>query len=382
MSKLALIRDPRFQKHLTPDAHPETPQRLVAIDNVLAGYSLRQGLDELAPRLARESDIALVHKASYMEQLQANAERLQAMESNGGGPGDLAYNDLIRLDNDTYMSAASYDTAKLACGAGLVGIDAVASGASQSAFVAVRPPGHHALVDQPMGFCLFNNVAVAARYGQKTHGYKRVFIVDWDVHHGNGTQWAFYNDPSVFFVSFQQYPNWPYDSGWYTEDGVGEGRGFNMNIPLPKGTGDRGYLKAFDELVKPVCFEFKPDLILVSAGYDAHRDDPLGQQCITTSGYAMLAQRVDDLSRELGVPSVVFLEGGYNVKSLSESAVATMRVLNAKSESDQGAVHASYLMPFAAGDGAHITGDQTPDAVDERIFDVKKHFAKYWRVLR
>src|SRR5262249_48293591 len=140
---------------------------------------------------------------------------------------------LIQLDEDTFMGHESFDIAKLAAGAGLVGIEAVTNQGYSSSFVAVRPPGHHALYDKPMGFCLFNNVAVAARYAQKQMGYKRVLIVDWDVHHGNGTQDMFFDDPSVCFVSFHQYPFWPPDSGWYTEDGRGEGKGYNINIPLP-----------------------------------------------------------------------------------------------------------------------------------------------------
>lgn len=371
MSRLVLVRDPRFQKHQTPDAHPETPQRLVAIDHVISKYAVAAAVHELEPRRADPEQVALVHKESYIEDLERGAERLR--ERHGS---------LAKLDADTYMGAESYETALLACGAGMVGLDAVTTGGARAAFVAVRPPGHHALIDKPMGFCLFNNIAVAARYAQQSCGYKKVFIIDWDVHHGNGTQWAFYDDPSVFFVSFQQYPFWPFDSGWYTEDGAGEGRGCNMNIPLPRGTGDRGYLAAFDQLVAPLLQEFSPDLILVSAGYDAHRDDPLGQQRISTAGYAMLSQRVSDLAKQLQVPCVVFLEGGYNVKSLSESAVATMRVLNARSEAEQGEVHASYLMPFAAADAGHVTGDESAHSVDERIDEVRRHFSKYWRSLR
>lgn len=369
MPNLALVRDPRFKDHHTPDTHPETPQRLVALDQVISRYSLASGVKELAPRAAQLEDIAAVHKSSYIEKLHEDAQKLE------GGR-------LLQLDGDTFMGKESYATALLASGAGLVGLDSLHSGQTKSAFVAVRPPGHHALADKPMGFCLFNNVAIAARYGQKQKGYKKVFIIDWDVHHGNGTQWAFYDDPSVFFTSFQQYPFWPYDSGWYLEDGTGEGKGYNMNIPLPQGTGDRGYLRAFDQLVKPVMREFAPDLIMISAGYDAHRDDPLGQQEITTSGYAMLTQRVRDLSYELGVPVLVFLEGGYNVKSLSESAVATMRVLNAEGDVALGDIHASYLMPHAAGNASHVTGDRSEHGVDERIQEIKGHFAKYWRALR
>jgi acetoin utilization deacetylase AcuC-like enzyme len=369
MSRLALVRDPRFLNHITPDAHPESPQRMAAIDSAFLKAALDNSVRQLEPRSADEAEIALVHKESYIEELHEDAERARNNNS------------LVQLDADTFMSASTYDIAKLAAGAGLTAIDAIKSKEHDSVFVSVRPPGHHALIDKPMGFCLFNNIAVSARYAQKC-GYKKIFIIDWDVHHGNGTQWAFYDDPSVFFVSFQQYPFWPYDSGWYLEDGSGEGRGYNMNIPLPKGTGDRGYLHAFDRLVVPVCQSFQPDLIMISAGYDAHKDDPLGQQMITTSGYAMLSQRVRDLSQAVGAPAVVFLEGGYNTRSLSDSAIATMKVLNANNESESGAVHASYLMPFAAGNASHVTGDRNSDLVDDRVVEVRQHFAKYWPVLR
>jgi acetoin utilization deacetylase AcuC-like enzyme len=230
-----------------------------------------------------------------------------------------------------------------------------------------------------MGFCLFNNIAVAARYAQKKLGLKKVLLLDWDVHHGNGTQAIFYDDPSVCFVSFHQYPFWPPDSGWYKEDGMGEGKGFNLNIPLPAGTGDRGYLHAWDRLVKPLCLEYQPELILLSAGYDAHQMDPLGQQKISTSGYAMLTQRLADLSAQSGAKVVAFLEGGYNAKSLSEAALATMRVLNADGAEEVADVHVSYLIPGSAEGSAPITADSRPNEVDERVLDVRKHFSQYWK---
>ncbi|MBS2011248.1 MAG: histone deacetylase [Cyanobacteria bacterium SZAS TMP-1] len=369
MSRLALVRDERFLQHITPETHPESPQRLVAIDNAIARHALDHDLQQLTPRLASEDEISLIHSPAYIEHLYDDAEKARKKDG------------LVQLDADTFMSAATYETAKLAAGAGLVGVDALVGKQFDRAFVAVRPPGHHALVDQAMGFCLFNNIAVAVRYAQKV-GFKKVFVIDWDVHHGNGTQWAFYNDPTVFFTSFQQYPFWPYDSGWFLEDGKGDGKGANMNIPLPAGTGDRGYLHAFDQLVKPVCLEFNPDLIMVSAGYDAHIDDPLGQQRITTAGFAMLTQRVADLAAATGAGVVVFLEGGYNVRSLSDSVAASMRVLNAASDSELGAVHASYLMPYAASNPHHISDDRSVDQVDERVREVRKHFAKYWTELR
>jgi acetoin utilization deacetylase AcuC-like enzyme len=316
MSKLLLVRDSRFQEHLTPEAHPESPQRLVAIDKALHRSHLIKEVRQAEPRPATEDELSTVHKEGYIEHLREDAERAKKSSC------------LIPLDADTFMSPETYDTALLAAGAGLVAVDAIKKAHTDSSFVVVRPPGHHALSDKPMGFCLFNNVAVAARYAQKNLGFKRIFVIDWDVHHGNGTQDMFYKDPSVFFVSFHQFPFWPPDSGWYTQDGDGDGKGYNLNIPLPAGTGDRGYLRAWDELLKPICLEYKPDLIMLSAGYDAHQFDPLGQQQITTCGYGLLTQRLLELSQATNAKIVGFLEGGYNTKSLSEAVITTMGVLN------------------------------------------------------
>jgi acetoin utilization deacetylase AcuC-like enzyme len=351
MSQLVIVRDDKFQDHVTPELHPESPKRLAAIDAALKKSKLIDQVEQAAPRMATEDEISVVHRADYIEHLQKDAERARNVDS------------IVQLDGDTYISAESYDTAKLAAGAGLVGIDNLKK--KNNSFIVVRPPGHHALAEPAMGFCLFNNVAVAARYAQQKLGYKRIFIVDWDVHHGNGTQALFFNDPSVFFASFHQYPFWPPDSGWYTEDGAGEGKGYNMNIPLPAGTGDRGYAKAFEELVQPVCAEYGPDLIMLSAGYDAHQFDPLGGQKITTNGYINLSNKLVNMAQEAGTNITAFLEGGYNITSLSEAVVATMRVLNGEQ------------IKFAEP----LSEDKSPDQVDERISDLRKHFHQYWKTV-
>lgn len=370
MSKLSLVRDVRFQEHKTPAMHPESPQRLKALDQALEANALGDAIEQLSPRPATEDEVASVHSAAYVEEMSNAAQEAEKSAR------------IIQIDADTFLSGRTYELALLAAGAGIVGIESIANGPFASSFVAVRPPGHHALFDKAMGFCFFNNIAVAARHAQRKLGFKRIMIIDWDVHHGNGTQAIFYDDPSVLFVSFHQYPFWPPDSGWYTEDGVGDGKGFNINIPLPAGTGDRGYLSAWDAIVKPVCLSFKPDLILLSAGYDAHQLDPLGQQRISTAGFAMLSQRLLDLSLLTGAKLVCFLEGGYNVKSLSDSAVATMRVLNTSSAEENADVHVSYLVPGAASGADAITDDRSPSLVDERISEVRSHFAKYWPELR
>lgn len=349
--------------------HPESPRRLVAIDQALAASGLLQQVNQLEPRQASEDELCLVHSEKYIDELQVSGQ--QAKRSRG----------LVMLDPDTWMSADSYDTATLAAGAGLVAAEAVSARQASNSFVVVRPPGHHALSDRPMGFCLFNNIALTARYAQKKLGYHRILIIDWDVHHGNGTQAAFYGDPTVLFISLHQFPFWPPNSGWYAEDGKDEGKGYNVNIPLPAGTGDRGYLKAWQELVRPLAIEFQPDLILLSAGYDAHLADPLAQQGISTPGYAELSRKLLGLALEMDRKIVAFLEGGYNTKALSESVLATMRVLNADSLEEARTVTAAGEPEQRAGEQA-LTGDAEPALVDERIQEVRGHFSRYWQALR
>jgi acetoin utilization deacetylase AcuC-like enzyme len=370
MSTLTLVRDDEFQEHLTPELHPEAPNRLQAIDKAFLTSSLDDSVRQLAPRPASEDDITTVHNAAYIEELEKDSRIAKDQDR------------IVQIDADTFMSPRTFDLAKLAVGAGMVGVDSVLDTEAKSCFVSVRPPGHHALADKAMGFCFFNNVAVAARYAQKKAGMKRILIIDWDVHHGNGTQDIFYNDPSVCFISFHQFPFWPPDSGWYTEDGAGDGKGYNINIPMPAGTGDRGYLEAWKRIVEPVAMAYKPEMILLSAGYDAHQDDPLGQQRISTKGFAELSQRLLNLAHENDAKLVSFLEGGYNVKSLSESAVATMKVLN---EDKNGTLVPDVVLhskSIIASTHGGILPDRNASLVDERITEVRKHFQRFWPALK
>jgi acetoin utilization deacetylase AcuC-like enzyme len=368
MSRLALIRDAKCILHRPPTSHPESPQRLEAIDQAFAASDLVDRVSQQASRQAKHEELALVHSESHLETIQQKAAGFQAKETR-------------QLDPDTFMSEGSYTAAKLAAGAGIVAIDGLVAGRFEHAFVSVRPPGHHALRSNSMGFCLFNNVAVAAQYARKHCDFKRIVVIDWDVHHGNGTQEIFYDDPSVLFISLHEYPAWP-GTGWFTEHGRGEGVGYNLNIPLPAGSGDRGHLAAWDRLVKPVCVEYAPELILVSAGYDAHQDDPLAHQNVSTAGFAMLSQRLADLSSMTGAGTICFLEGGYNTSALAASALATMRVMSAQSMAEIAQVHVSYLMPAAAMGSNAVTDDQFPSEVDERITDIRRHFGNFWRCLR
>jgi acetoin utilization deacetylase AcuC-like enzyme len=209
----------------------------------------------------------------------------------------------------------------LAAGGVMAGIDAVLEKRVDAAFCAVRPPGHHAERDRAMGFCLFNNVAIGARYAQRKHSLEKIAILDWDVHHGNGTQHMFEDDPTVFYISLHQYPFYP-GTGARGERGVGEGTGFTLNIPLPAGTGEDRYLRAFDEEIVPALTDYKPDLLLISAGFDAHKDDPLGGMLLTEESFAKFTTLLQDIA-----PVVSVLEGGYNLEALARSVEAHLGVL-------------------------------------------------------
>jgi acetoin utilization deacetylase AcuC-like enzyme len=370
MSNLLFVHDEIFQQHLTPATHPESPHRLAAIDQTLEQTKIIDKVDQAGPRPATPDELATVHNAAYIEELEKHQELAKKQK------GSLAVDE----PPETFMSGQSYEIAKLAAGAGLVALQSIADGKHQTSFVAARPPGHHALADKPMGFCLFNNVAIAARFAQQKLGKKKILIIDWDVHHGNGTQDLFYDDPSVMFVSFHQYPFWPPNSGWYTEDGRGEGKGFNMNIPMPAGSGDRGYLKAWDALVEPLAREYEPDMILLSAGYDAHQYDPLGGQQITTNGYYLLSNKLAEIGEKTNAKVAAFLEGGYNTRSLAEAVATTMDVLNAGDDGKRKALK-TFSGAFG-GDVSAETIDTNAQEVDERIATVQRHFAQYWRSLK
>jgi acetoin utilization deacetylase AcuC-like enzyme len=260
---------------------------------------------------AFEQSLQRIHDADYIRHIAAQCET--------GG--------LFSEDPDTAGGPATYRAALKAAGAAQRAVDAVMSGEAVNAFCAVRPPGHHAERSHAMGFCFFNNVAVAARHAQDKHGVKRVAIVDWDVHHGNGTQHAFYDDPSVFYFSVHQYPHYP-GSGRSGETGAGKGKGYTLNAPLAAGSTDTDFLKAFTDQLRPAIDAFHPELILVSAGFDAHEDDPLSSTTVTTAGFAALTREVADMARRHCARKLVsVLEGGYTLDALASSAAAHVGVL-------------------------------------------------------
>jgi acetoin utilization deacetylase AcuC-like enzyme len=302
---VSLIYDPAFLEHDSGYGHPESAARLRAILAVLARYGV--GEDQLQrPRLADLDLLAEVHSPRYIAALKAVAER-------GGGYWDA----------DTYISPGSYNAAILGAGAAVQAVDEALGGA-RFAFALVRPPGHHALYSDAMGFCLLNNVAVAAQYATSRHDLERVLIVDWDVHHGNGTQDLFYTRSDVLFFSTHRYPFYP-GTGAAKETGEGDGLGYTVNVPLPAGTGDAVYRKVFKDVLVPVARRYKPQLILISAGYDAHVADPLGGMAVTVAGFSELARVVRELADELCEGRVAaVLEGGYNVEALAQSVLATI----------------------------------------------------------
>ena len=300
-----------YLRHVPGPGHPERPERLRAINARLRSLGLMERLAAISPRAAGDEWLTTVHTAEHLGQLRGKADR---GDPYAGAP-------------DTPICGASYAVAVEAVGGVLAAVDAVLSGEARNAFCAVRPPGHHATADRSMGFCLLNNVAIAARYVQKRHTLPNVLIVDWDVHHGNGTQELFDDDPSVFYFSVHRHPFYP-GTGSAEQHGAGKGTGATLNAPLPAGSGDRDFLRAFSEQLVPAAGQFRPDFVLVSAGFDAHRDDPLGGMGVTTEGFAEMTRIVKRIAEEHCQGRLVsVLEGGYDLDGLAASVAAHLRIL-------------------------------------------------------
>lgn len=314
-----------YLEHLAGPRHPERPERLGAVIDGVAEAGLAEAMLPLEPRMATRSELELVHPQAYLD-------RIESICAAGGG----------RLDPDTYASPGSWRAASLAAGAGLAAVEALRAGRGAAAFCAVRPPGHHAATAESMGFCFVNNVAVVA--ASLAAAGERVMVFDYDAHHGNGTHDIFYADPRVLFVSIHQWPLYP-GTGRHDEVGEGEGRGYTMNIPVPPGTTGDVYLAAFDQLVAPLADRFQPTWVLVSAGFDAHRSDPITELGLSAGDYAPLTRRVLEL-----VPAgrrIVMLEGGYDLDALAQSSATVMREL--------AGVHAAPIeQPTAGGPGAQV----------------------------
>ena len=311
---VGLVYDPVYLEHDT-GPHCEVADRLEATVGHLEQSSVMSQLTRIEPRAATVEELSTVHAPGYIGHVESFALR-------GGGA----------LDPDTVVSPGSYKAALFAAGGLLEAVDSVMAGEVRHAFALVRPPGHHAIRWEAMGFCLFNNVAVAANHARDSRGLERVLIADFDVHHGNGTQDAFYGDRGVLYFSSHQYPFYP-GSGRVEEAGEGEGQGFTVNVPLPAYCGDEEYLKVYDGILDAVARRFEPQLILVSAGYDPHWSDSISMMQVSTSGFAGIARSIKGLADELCDGRLVFtLEGGYNLNALAASIRATFDVLLGKED--------------------------------------------------
>ncbi len=307
-TEVLLLSDNAMVEHDAGPGHPECPQRLEAVCDALRDRVV-PGTAWASPKPCRARLLERVHAPDYVDQL------------------DLLRGKTAWLDGDTAVSPGSVAAARLAAGAAIDAVTAVVAGTARRAFAIVRPPGHHAEYDHAMGFCLFNNIAIAAAHARDELGCDRVLVVDWDVHHGNGTQHAFSDRPDILFFSTHQSPFWP-GTGDLHEIGADAGIGFTINVPLPAGCGDGAYRAVFDELLVPVADDFQPDVILVSAGFDADARDPIGGMAMTTAGFGALCGVVRDLAdRHCEGRLVLVLEGGYDLAALAEGARMCVQVM-------------------------------------------------------
>jgi len=308
---LTIVTSDRFADHLNPPGHPERLERAEVMQVVASEFRQRGG-DVREPRGATEAELARVHDREYISLISETSGRATA------------------LDADTYTSPDTYEVALLAAGAAIAAVEHVLGGPGSRALAMVRPPGHHAERNRAMGFCLFNNIAVAAAHARH-RGLSRVAIVDYDVHHGNGTQWSFYNDPSVLFISSHQYPYYP-GTGAATETGTGEGAGFTINLPMDAGGTDADYEVVFNTIAFPILRQFRPELILVSAGFDALEDDPLGGMRLSVGGFARLTEALVGIADEFCEGRLIAItEGGYDLRGFASCLRAVIPVLDDQS---------------------------------------------------
>lgn len=351
MLNTGIVKDVRYLRHETAVFHPESPKRLEAIYKMLDDSEMDGKFHVIEPVYATHEDIGMVHKQAYIEFVAKTA---------GKGHSNL--------DPDTETSPESYDTAKLAAGGVCNAIDSVAEGKLHNAFAFVRPPGHHAEADRAAGFCIFNNIAIGALHAIKKHDMKRILIVDWDLHHGNGTQHSFYDDPRVLYFSTHQYPYYP-GSGSVNEIGRGQGLGYTINVPLRVGPGDAEFLKIFRTILKPVALDYKPDLVLLSAGFDIYYKDPLGGMNVSPAGFANLIRVILDIADECcNGKLVTVLEGGYDLTGLTQSTKKVLQEMRGETNQSQ-------------KDLDSIEGKAEP-YIDEIINTVIDQIKPLWKVFR
>ena len=309
-----VMRNGSFQ--LGPELHPSSVYITQRIKKFLDGSGLTAQMEHIAARAANEEELAVYHTHEFIAGVRKHGE---------GGPGK---GDWGEIESDTPLSQGSFEAAIFAAGGAINAVQAVMSRKVRNAYALLRPPGHHALSNRAMGFCIFNNAVVAAHYARNVYGLERIMIVDWDVHHGNGTQDAFYSESGVLFVSLHQQGWYPELSGELEQIGTGAGAGFTVNIPLPAGTGDRGYRAAFEQLVVPIGLRYRPQLVIISAGQDANWLDPLAQMMVTQSGFRRMSELVLELAEEVCEGRLVMLqEGGYSAAYVPYCTVAAVEPL-------------------------------------------------------
>ena len=351
MKRTGIVRDERYIEHITDDYHPENPNRLRAIYAMLQRGDMEGQFTEIPPRPATREELEMVHLPSYIDLIASTA----------GQPAR-------RLDPDTVASPKSYEAARLAVGGVLEAIEAVLQGKINNAFALVRPPGHHAETNRAMGFCIFNNIAVGAKYVMKMHGMERILIIDWDVHHGNGTQNTFYEDPEVLYFSTHRYGFFYPGTGAPAEVGSGKGEGFTVNVPISPGSGDAEYGNVFLHILKPIALSYEPQLILVSAGFDTYSRDPLGGMGMTERGYARLTNIIMDMAeRTCGGKIVITLEGGYDLDGLATSVKAVLRELRGNSTIE--------VAECERDEGNGYEG------ISDRLDKIRGYHRKYWEKL-
>lgn len=336
-----IIYSERYLEH-NMEYHPENSQRLKAVMKLLTKKDVFEKVPLLEPTYAEKEDMLRVHTPEHFEFIKHLSEKGEST-----------------IGADTYITSKSFDVAMLSAGGIISCVDKYFEGYKYS-FALVRPPGHHAESNRSMGFCLFNNIAVGAKYAMEKYGLKRIFILDYDVHHGNGTQEIFYSSKNALYLSLHQYPLYP-GTGSMGEIGEGEGRGYTINVPLPPKTCDKSYLKVFDEIAIPLIKEFQPELIFASAGYDAHYSDPLGGMRLSSRCYYEIAKKLK-LSTKAGI--IFGLEGGYNIDALAGSVFATLTALFELGEEP-------LEMPIEEN-------EKVTSYVNSRISAVKKQLSSYW----
>jgi acetoin utilization deacetylase AcuC-like enzyme len=341
LSKTGIVKDYTYLEHDPGSFHPETPRRLQAIYEMLESPEMKGNYVAIKPRPALRREIAMNHGETYIDLVAATA-------------GKRHYS----LDPDTQTSARSYEAALLAAGGLCNAIDSVIEGTVDNAFSLVRPPGHHAEYGSGAGFCIFNNIAIGARHAMKKHGMNRILIVDWDLHHGNGTQHSFYNEKRVLYFSTHQSPFYP-GTGGIDETGRGEGLGYTINVPLRSGAGDAEFVRIFKRILEPVARKFEPELILLSAGFDIYKKDPMGGMNVSTSGFANLTHILINIAETYcSGRFIATLEGGYNIDGQAQSVKAVLKEMRGETF-----VSESYLERIES------ESDRSVERTIERVID-------------